>query len=162
MIEAIDEFMPKKGFNFENYARNSALISAEDLKSHFNKTGTTIVGVTCREGVVLAADTRATGHHVAEKNCNKVHFIAPNITCCGAGTAADNEYVTSGLSREAEGGARAPATQHRPRVDGLDHGHARLQLSFPLRREHRGLPHRGRLRCERAPPLPDHRKRIVG
>lgn len=114
MIEAVDEFMPKRGFNFDNYARNTALVSEDTLKSHFNKTGTTIVGVTCREGVVLAADTRATGHHVAEKNCKKIHYIAPNITCCGAGTAADNEYVTSRLSREDEGRARAATAQYGP------------------------------------------------
>jgi len=102
MESVLAEQMPQRGFNFENYLRNSTLIAESDLKSHFNKTGTTIVGVTCKEGVVLAADTRATGQHVAEKNCNKIHFIAPNITCCGAGTAADNEYVTSELTREDE------------------------------------------------------------
>jgi 20S proteasome subunit beta 2 len=96
------EKLYKGGFNFENSIRNSLMISDKDLKSQFRKTGTTIVGVTCREGVVLAADTRATANHVAEKNCNKVHFIAPNITCCGAGTAADNEYFTKKLSAELE------------------------------------------------------------
>jgi 20S proteasome alpha/beta subunit len=95
MQSTSNENFSSKGFNFENYIRNSSMINEADMKSHFNKTGTTIVGVTCKEGVVLAADTRATGQHVAEKNCNKIHFIAPNITCCGAGTAADNEYVTS-------------------------------------------------------------------
>ena len=31
---------------------------------------------------------------VADKNCEKIHYIAPNIYCCGAGTAADTENVT--------------------------------------------------------------------
>jgi 20S proteasome alpha/beta subunit len=45
--------------------------------------------------VVLGADTRATeGPIVADKNCEKIHFMAPNIYCCGAGTAADTEAVT--------------------------------------------------------------------
>ena len=36
----------------------------------YKKTGTTIVGVKFNEGVVLAADTRATGGSiVVEKNC---------------------------------------------------------------------------------------------
>ncbi len=49
-------------------------------------------------GVVLGADTRSTsGSTVADKNCEKIHFIAPNIRCCGAGTAADTEAVTSEL-----------------------------------------------------------------
>jgi hypothetical protein len=46
-------------------------------------------------GVVLGADTRSTaGTVVADKNCEKIHFIADNIYCCGAGTAADTEHVT--------------------------------------------------------------------
>lgn len=57
---------------------------------HFTKTGTTIVGLKFKDGIVLAADTRATaGTIVAEKNCQKIHYIADNIYCCGAGTAAD-------------------------------------------------------------------------
>jgi len=32
---------------------------------------------------------------VADKNCEKIHYLAPNIMCCGAGTAADCEFVTS-------------------------------------------------------------------
>ncbi len=48
-----------------------------------------------QDGVVLGADTRSTnGDTVADKNCEKIHYIAPNIYCCGAGTAADTEPVT--------------------------------------------------------------------
>lgn len=44
---------------------------------------------------MLGADTRATeGSIVADKKCEKIHYIAPNIWCCGAGTAADTENVT--------------------------------------------------------------------
>jgi len=46
-------------------------------------------------GVALAADTRATaGSIVADKNCEKLHKLAPNIYCAGAGTAADCDHVT--------------------------------------------------------------------
>ena len=59
------------------------------------KTGTTICGVVFSSGVVLGADTRSTnGETVADKNCAKIHFLAPNIYCCGAGTAADTEAIT--------------------------------------------------------------------
>ena len=59
------------------------------------KTGTTISGVKYAEGIVLGADTRSTsGATVADKNCEKIHYIAPNIYCCGAGTAADTEALT--------------------------------------------------------------------
>lgn len=51
--------------------------------------------VSVQDGVVLGADTRSTaGTIVADKNCEKIHYIAPNIYCCGAGTAADTENVT--------------------------------------------------------------------
>ena len=44
---------------------------------------------------MLGADTRSTsGSTVADKNCEKIHYIAPNIYCCGAGTAADTENTT--------------------------------------------------------------------
>lgn len=45
--------------------------------------------------MILGADTRATeGPIVCDKNCEKIHYMAPNIYCCGAGTAADTEAVT--------------------------------------------------------------------
>lgn len=67
------------------------------------KTGTTIVGMTFAGGVVLGADTRATGGtEVAEKNCEKIHYLAPNMYCCGAGTAADTEQTTALISSQLE------------------------------------------------------------
>ncbi|KAK6327436.1 hypothetical protein J4Q44_G00030810 [Coregonus suidteri] len=94
---------PASGFNFDNVSRNVAL---EGLLQggHTNapkpmKTGTTIAGVVCKDGVVLGADTRATsGEVVADKMCAKIHYISPNMYCCGAGTAADTEKTTDLLS----------------------------------------------------------------
>ena len=77
------------------YPRNEVLLEKKVIQpiSH-KKTGTTIVGVKYADGVVLAADTRATGGSiVVEKNCEKIHYVAPNIYCCGAGTAADTQFV---------------------------------------------------------------------
>jgi len=89
------------GFSFENLHRNSVIenLAAESgiihHLPHARKTGTTIAGLTFAGGVVLGADTRATGGtEVAEKNCEKIHLLAPNIYCCGAGTAADTEKTT--------------------------------------------------------------------
>jgi len=51
----------------------------------------------------LGADTRATnGSIVCDKNCEKIHFIAPNIWCCGAGTSADTENSTGLISSKLE------------------------------------------------------------
>ncbi len=53
------------------------------------------MGLIYKDGVVIGADTRATaGEIVADKNCMKIHYLAPNIYCCGAGTAADCDKVT--------------------------------------------------------------------
>ena len=109
----------KGGFNFENYNRNNQLISNENLNKHFTKTGTTIVGVKFDGGVILAADTRATSEHIAEKNCNKIHFISKNITCCGAGTAADCEYLTSELIRKNICSIRTNAVKHWETTNGF-------------------------------------------
>lgn len=67
------------------------------------KTGTTIVGIIFKDGVILGADTRSTSNNVvAEKNCFKIHYISKNIYCCGAGTAADNDFLTKMMASQVE------------------------------------------------------------
>lgn len=91
--------MAGKGFSFENVQRNLAFDQSGHKAPTTLKTGTTIVGVVFKDGVVLGADTRATaGQIVADKQCKKIHYMAPNIMCCGAGTAADTEAVTAMIS----------------------------------------------------------------
>ncbi|KAK9827911.1 hypothetical protein WJX74_008720 [Apatococcus lobatus] len=87
------------GFQFDLCNRNRLLESKGVQGASVTKTGTTIAGLVFKDGVVLGADTRSTsGSTVADKNCEKIHFIAPNIYCCGAGTAADTENVTGMIS----------------------------------------------------------------
>jgi 20S proteasome subunit beta 2 len=95
------------GFSFENVQRNKMMEAASKNASSYlpqaTKTGTTIVGLVYKDGVVLGADTRATGGtEVAEKNCEKIHYLAPNMYCCGAGTAADTEKTTELISSKLE------------------------------------------------------------
>lgn len=111
----VDCDAPSGGFSFDNVHRN-ALIERHLASSYTGvsasnrgilplatKTGTTIVGVVYRDGVVLGADTRSTNDTtVADKNCEKIHYIAPNIYCCGAGTAADTEKTTELISSQME------------------------------------------------------------
>ena len=90
------------GFIFDNYERNKAL-EKKGVTLRTTKTGTTIVGVVFNEGVVLGADTRATeGPIVADPDCLKIHYLSPNVYCCGAGTAADTEFVTQMIASELE------------------------------------------------------------
>jgi 20S proteasome subunit beta 2 len=39
---------------------------------------------------------------VADKNCEKIHYLAPNMYCCGAGTAADTEFTTAMIASDLE------------------------------------------------------------
>ncbi|VDM02708.1 unnamed protein product [Schistocephalus solidus] len=79
------------------------------------KTGTTLAGVIYKDGVVLGADTRATeGTIIADKSAEKIHFIADNIYCCGAGTSADTQMVTRMVSSQIE--LHRLNTGRRPRV----------------------------------------------
>eukprot|EP00211_Chloroparvula_japonica_P017193 CAMPEP_0119156882 /NCGR_PEP_ID=MMETSP1310-20130426/52474_1 /TAXON_ID=464262 /ORGANISM="Genus nov. species nov., Strain RCC2339" /LENGTH=279 /DNA_ID=CAMNT_0007149497 /DNA_START=114 /DNA_END=953 /DNA_ORIENTATION=+ len=89
------------GFSFDQCLRNDILVSKGYKPPTTKKTGTTIVGCVFKDGVVLGADTRATeGPIVADKNCEKIHYIAPNIYCCGAGTSADTENTTEIISAQ--------------------------------------------------------------
>ena len=101
------------GFSFDNIHRNAMIeqmakagnatlgTSTNSYLPQATKTGTTIVGLVYKDGVVLGADTRATGGtEVADKNCEKIHYLAPNIYCCGAGTAADTEKTTELISSQ--------------------------------------------------------------
>lgn len=94
----------KGGFSFENCRRNDIILAKGGFDvPKATKTGTTICGIIFKDGVVLGADTRATdGSIVAEKNCPKIHYIAPNIYCCGAGTAADTDYTTRMIATQLE------------------------------------------------------------
>uniref|UniRef100_A0A8C5WFG1 Proteasome subunit beta n=1 Tax=Leptobrachium leishanense TaxID=445787 RepID=A0A8C5WFG1_9ANUR len=110
---------PLGGFDFANCRRNNALDNDFTQKGHklaaARKTGTTIAGVVFKDGIILGADTRATeGMIVADKNCSKIHFIAPNIYCCGAGTAADTEMTTQMISSNIE--LHSLSTGRQPRV----------------------------------------------
>ncbi|OKL55695.1 Proteasome subunit beta type-2 [Talaromyces atroroseus] len=103
------------GFDFTNYNRNAALHARGAPLPKATSTGTTIVGCIYDKGVVIAADTRATsGPIVADKNCEKLHFISPQIWCAGAGTAADTEFTTALISSNIE--LHALSTGRPPRV----------------------------------------------
>ncbi|KAK1381554.1 hypothetical protein POM88_028298 [Heracleum sosnowskyi] len=72
------------------------------------------IAALCQDGVILGANTRATeGPIVTDKNCEKIHYTAPNIYSCGAGTAAYTEAVTDNI---------------------ISHSHTSKISSFQLRR----------------------------
>jgi proteasome beta subunit len=65
------------------------------------KTGTTTVGMVCKDGVVMAADKRATmGLFIANKNAEKLNMIQPYAWMTIAGSVADAQYLIEVLRAE--------------------------------------------------------------
>jgi len=84
------------------------------------KTGTTTVGIVCKEGVVLASDTKATmGYLVASKEAQKIYQVDDKISITTAGGSGDTQAIIRmlmaeiklyKLSRESEFSVKACAT----------------------------------------------------
>jgi proteasome beta subunit len=65
------------------------------------KTGTTILGIVCKDGVVMAADTRATaGGMVMGKNEKKVFPINSYIVMSGCGAAMELQKIPRYIAAE--------------------------------------------------------------
>ncbi len=65
------------------------------------KTGTTTIGMVCKDGVVLAADRRATaGNLIVDKRAQKLHIITENIAVTIAGTVSDAQLLIKLLKAE--------------------------------------------------------------
>lgn len=58
------------------------------------KTGTTTVGIACKDGVVLAADMRATaGNLIVDKRAEKVHIISDDFAVTIAGSVSEAQLL---------------------------------------------------------------------
>ena len=65
------------------------------------QTGTTTIGIVCKEGLVLAADKRATyGYLISYKKFDKIMGITDNIAVTVAGTVSDVQLLTKYLKAE--------------------------------------------------------------
>jgi len=65
--------------------------------------GTTTIGVTCKDGVIMASDTRVTmGYYVAHKHGKKVYRIDDHLAMTIAGTVADAQRVVDILIANAQ------------------------------------------------------------
>ena len=81
---------PRHSHEIDIHHQNNNQPTTMKLKTR--KTGTTITALLAQNStvVILAADTRATdGSTVADKKCEKLHTLARNVWCAGAGTSAD-------------------------------------------------------------------------
>ena len=71
----------------------------KEIKNHTRKTGTTTVGIVCKDGIILAADKRGTYggdggvSYIASKDEEKVQKVNDNILVTTAGVASDLQKV---------------------------------------------------------------------
>ena len=65
------------------------------------KTGTTTVGFICKDGIILAADMRATsGNLISYKNFDKIITITDKVAVTVAGTVSDVQLLTKLIRAE--------------------------------------------------------------
>jgi len=73
----------------------------EDIKKNILKTGTSILGIVCKDGLVMAADRQVTaGNIVMSKKEKKVSKINDYLVIAGCGIAADIQRVPKILIAE--------------------------------------------------------------
>jgi proteasome beta subunit len=78
-------------------------MSQNNTASQLVLKGTTTIGVVCKDGVILASDTRVTmGFYVAHKFGKKVYKIDDHLGMTIAGTVADAQRVVDILTANAQ------------------------------------------------------------
>ena len=71
------------------------------MESKTLKSGTTTVGIVCQDGIVLAADRRATaGNFIANKKAKKIHEVTPNMAITTAGSVSDVQLLLKLIKAE--------------------------------------------------------------
>ena len=67
----------------------------QDLKNNILSTGTSLVGIVCKDGIVMAGDRKATvgGRIIMQKNAVKVEAVNDYLVISGTGTSSDIELA---------------------------------------------------------------------
>ena len=101
------------------------------------KTGTTTVGMVCKDGIVLAADMRATaGSMIVDKRAEKLHIISEDFAVTIAGTVSDAQLLIK-LSRaelklkEVKTNRRTTAKEAANLIGGLLYSNIRRPSMMP-------------------------------
>ena len=86
--------------SIQNTVFTPELTSSGDSSNKL-KTGTTTLGLVCKDCVILAADKRATaGHLIVNKNISKVFPVTKHIGVTTAGSVSDIQLLYKYLSAE--------------------------------------------------------------
>ena len=92
LIEPSQSLFVNERFEREQY---------QNTQSQSFKTGTTTVGLICKDAVILGTDKRATmSYFVASKTSEKLHKIQEHLYMTIAGTEADAQYLIDVLRAE--------------------------------------------------------------
>ncbi|MBS3072027.1 proteasome subunit beta [Candidatus Pacearchaeota archaeon] len=97
-------------------------IDMEEISKSIPKTGTSIVGITCKDGVVIASDRRVSignGQMVAQKDFKKVIKINDYMLMAVAGTASDAVLLSKVIAAELK--LKELKTRSRPTVKEAAH-----------------------------------------
>ena len=79
------------------------MTTQNDAVNQLTVKGTTTIGVVCKDGVILASDTRVTmGFYIAHKFGKKVYKIDDHLGMTIAGTVADAQRVVDILTANAQ------------------------------------------------------------
>ncbi len=98
-LKSIDSKILKDSVIQEAFSKEH--LNEEIIKNHTFSTGTTTVGLTCKDAVILGTDKRATmAYFVASKTAEKLHKIQDHAWITIAGGVADAQYLVEVLRAE--------------------------------------------------------------
>ena len=86
-----------------HFSRSSENLISESQNSDANtlKTGTTTVGLVCKDAVIFGTDKRASmAYFISSKTAEKLHKIQDHLYMTIAGTVADAQYLIDVLKAE--------------------------------------------------------------
>ncbi len=101
------------------------------------KTGTTTVAIACKDGVVLAADKRATaGSLIVDKRAEKVHILNEDFAVTIAGSVSDAQLIIKLMRaelklKEVRTNKRTSAKEAANLLGGILYGNLRRMSMYP-------------------------------
>lgn len=96
-MRKVDLLKPQKS----QFSRESIIETVTSQPRNTFKTGTTTVGLKCKDAVILGTDKRASmAYFVASKTAEKLHKIQDHLYMTIAGSVADAQYLIDVLKAE--------------------------------------------------------------
>ncbi len=101
------------------------------------KTGTTTIGMVCKDGIVLAADKRATaGSLIVDKRAEKVHILNDDFAVTIAGSVSDAQLIIKLIRaelklKEVRTMKKASAREAANLLGGILYGNLRRMSMYP-------------------------------